>query len=190
MADRAAPDTPAPPPDLLPAVQVRLEALTRKFDLIERRVAHREAVLSGLKGETAPVAGAGEALAADFERLADLDDRIGRLERRGFGPTPGGAALDFARFDPAEARPGETVQLTVRVEGFTPGDTVEFVLLDVLAETELPPLSVTITEVHPAGIAVSWKIPERPAGQAGAFRFTARGRGCESRSQVLTVRGS
>jgi hypothetical protein len=190
MALPAAHDPTAPPPDLLPAVQVRLEALTRKLDLIERRVAQREAVLAEVKAAAAPVAGAGETVAADLERLSDLDDRIARLERRGFGPTPGGHALDFARFDPSEARPGESVQLSVRVEGFTPGDTVEFVLTDLLTEAELPPLSVTISETHPAGVALSWKIPERPTGQAGAYRFIARGRGCESRSPVLTVRGT
>ncbi len=178
----------APPPDLLPAVQARLELLVRKLDLVERRVAHREKVLAELKTNVAPVVAAGDVLTADFERLDDFDHRLGRLERRGFGPTPGGAALDFPRFDPQEARPGDTIQLTVRLEGFRKGDKLEFTLTDVMTDATLPPLAVEIPDEAPVGLAVPWKVPAGVAGRAGAYRFTVRGRECESRSPVLTVR--
>lgn len=192
----AATDSPSadagdPPADLLPAVQVRLEAFVRRLDLIERRVAHREAVLSEAREAVAPVASAGDALVAEVDRLQDIEARIARLERRGFGPK-GGAALDFARFEPSEGRAGDAVQLSVRVEGFKRGDTLDFVFENLLTGAVSPPLSVQIDEDNPAGAAFVWKIPADTGATAtrpGALRFTVRGRGCEARSPVLTVRG-
>lgn len=194
MADAPPPAAPldgTPPADMLPAVQVRLEVLVRRLDLIEKRVAHREKALTESREAMLPVAAAGQALADELERLEDLDARVGRLERRGFGPK-GALALDFARFEPSEARAGDTVVLSVQVEGFQRGDRLEFVLENVLTETSAAPLPVDITEDDPARVAVAWKVPadtgatpERP----GALRFTVRGRGCSARAPVLTVRG-
>ena len=193
MADASPPAAPPadPPADLLPAVQVRLESFVRKLDLIERRVTHREKVLREAREATSPVAAAGEVLATDVERLDDLDARIARLERRGFG-AKGGVALDFPRFEPSEGRAGDAVTLSVRVEGFRRGDALEFTFENLLTGATTPALKVEIAEDDPAGVAFAWKIPadtgatpERP----GALRFTVRGRDCEARSPVLTVRG-
>lgn len=192
MADAPPPAAPdAAPVDLLPAVQVRLEVLVRRLDLIEKRVAHREKILEEARAATLPVAAAGQALADDLERLEDLDARVARLERRGFGPK-GALALDFPQFDPSEARAGDAVRLTVRVEGFQRGDRLEFVIENVLTETVSAPLPVDITEENPAGVSLAWKVPADTGATAerpGALRFTVRGRGCTARSPVLTVRG-
>lgn len=188
----APPAAPLPPPaDLLPAVQVRLEVLVRRLNLIEKRVGHREKTLEEARAGMLPVAAAGQALADDLERLEDLEARLGRLERRGFGPR-GALALDFARFEPSEARAGDAVTLSVRVEGFLRGDTLEFLIENVLTETTSAPLPVDITEENPAGVAFVWTVPADTGATAerpGALRFTVRGRGCNARSPVLTVRG-
>ncbi|MCA9540519.1 MAG: hypothetical protein KC620_16580, partial [Myxococcales bacterium] len=81
MADPQTPAPPAPPPDLLPDLQARVDLVARRLDLIERRVAAFENALNTLEKQAAT----DDAPTPETESVARFDDleaRVQRIERR------------------------------------------------------------------------------------------------------------
>ena len=53
----------------------------------------------------------------------------------------------------------------------------------------LDPLRVTVDEANPQELSVQWKAPRAAKGGSREFTYSARSKGREARSPVLSVRG-
>lgn len=211
MSDANAPQSSAPPPDLLPELQARIEQATRRLDLLERRISAWETQLEALEkgaGEAAPAGPTVEVV----HRFDDLEARIRRLERRSMqarareavrgagdpgaadgstalGPAeidPDARAVVFARWNPLQASAGERVQLTVTVDGFDEGAPVEFIISELGGET-LPALTVPVGANDE--VTASWTPPAPAKGGHREFTFIARCKDRDAHAPVLVVRG-
>ncbi|MSP73981.1 MAG: hypothetical protein EXR76_17760 [Myxococcales bacterium] len=178
------------PVDLLPDVQVRLDHLTRKLDLFERRLSRRETGLQGLKPQVLPVSAAAEQAAAEHDRLSDIGLRIERLERRGFGRKQGELSLDFARFSTTDVLPGVSVVLSVQAEGFEEGDVITFEVTEIVMGLSLEAIRVTVLDRAAGAVTAPFLAPPAVPEAGAVYRFTASGRGLTASSPVLTVRGA
>ncbi len=211
MADDFDDDAPATPPDLLPALQAKADLAARKVDLLERRIAAWESELAELRALVRAVPTA-ESVSGPQDRLDDLEARVARMEKRSLralasqaaqrvstegssvhfaGPdrdVPADArALVFSSWTPIEAAAGETVTLSVTVDGFEVGDEVLFSVTD-LAGEPLDRLTAKVGRHDTDKVSVGWAPPPPAKGGHREFRFTASCRGREDRSPVLTVR--
>lgn len=211
MSDDNTPQSSAPPPDLLPELQARVEQATRRLDLLERRIAAWETQLEALEkgaGEEAPTGPAVEVV----NRFDDIEARVRRLERRSMqarareavrgagdpgaadgaaslGPAevdPDARAVVFARWSPLKASAGERVKLTVTVDGFEAGTPVEFVITELGGEA-LPALTVPVGAEDE--VTASWTPPAPQAGGHREFTFVARCKDRDAHAPVLVVRG-
>ena len=211
MSDEAqAPQTPQPA-DLLPELQARADLATRKVDLLERRIAAWESELAELRtllrGQPEPEG------QAPMARLDDLEARVARMERRSMrslarqaaveAPSPSRVhvagpqleipadprALVFARWSPMDAKAGEKVHLSVKVDGFDQGDVVAFQITNLAGDALGDPVEQEITSPTVDEVGFDWTPPPPAKDGHREFRFLARCRGREDQSPVLTVRG-
>lgn len=175
-----------------PEAQVRLEQLTRRLALLERRVGAHESTLRDAQAALHPVGDAARAAAEDEARAEDFEGRVDRLERRGFSERPGEVSLAFARFEPAAVAAGAEVRLEVGVEGLSVGDQVRFVLERIDTATErarLQPLIATVTDARAPSVGVTWRTPALPPDAIQNYTFVVSARSVEADSTILIVRG-
>ncbi len=209
--------TPTTPAELVADLTQRLDAALRRADLLERRIAAWESELAHVKAELRDFTGQAAAAGQESERVAELEQRLQKLESRSLQATARAAlaapvtraleplkpvidhgparedtcALVFARWEPLEARAGDPVKLRVRCDGFNAGDEVEFLLheLGVPEGTHLEPVRLKLPLDEMAEVTVQWTPPRPTKDGHREFTYVARGRGQEARSPVLTVRG-
>ncbi len=181
-----------PPPDFWPEARARLDQLVRRLDLVERRVGARERALQEAREALLPVVDAGRAQGADEARVEDLEGRVTRLERKGFGTAPGQIGLAFARFEPSEVEAGGEVRLEVGVEGLNVGDVVRFEIERIASDdgtARMPPVAVTCVDPAAPGLGFTWRVPSVAPGRIANYRFTVSARDVQTDSIVLIVRG-
>lgn len=210
MSDEQLPAQPAAA-DLMPELQGRVDLATRKLDLLERRIAAWESELAELRTllRDQPEPDAGQ---TGQERMDDLEARVARLERRSMrslarqaateAPTPSrvhwagpemdipadARALVFASWTPLDAKAGDTVRLSVKVDGFDAGDVVEFQITTLAGEPIGEPNGIKIDSPTADEVGFDWKPPAPGESGHAEYRFVARCRGREDRSPVLTIR--
>ncbi|MEZ4468315.1 MAG: hypothetical protein R3F60_23400 [bacterium] len=205
-----APAAPQPPPvDLLPELQAKIELATRTLAILERRIAAWESELAEVKTELRERAPSTQVV--ESERMADLEARLARLERRqlrqqardqaqaalsgGGGPAipaiaQGGEAEDsravvFARWSSTEAQAGEIVKLSAMVDGFVPGEEISFHIVALDGSPVGEPVKIKVGEKDT--VDFKWKAPAPGARGSADFYFEASGGGHVARSPVLTV---
>lgn len=209
--------TPQSSTDLVVDLTQRLDQALRRADLLERRIAAWEKELAAVKAELRDFTGQAALATQESDRVTGLEQRLHKLEARSLQAAARDAlnapaarpleplkpvlklspdredhcALVFARWQPLEAKAGESVTLKVRCDGFNAGDEVDFILTEIGVDKGEPltPIRLKLPVDQMEDLSVQWT-PPRPAKDGHReFMYVARGRGQEARSPVLTVRG-
>jgi len=183
-------------------VLAELELLRRKSTLMERRVAAWENELLEVRQSIDALQRTRDPEAPEWQqKLADIDHRVGRLERRREAPAAAppppspsavarhvvprdldAVALVRARWVPSDANPGENVDLVATTDGIAADTPLSFVVRSLVGDTPVAELSGTCDgDVAQA----SWQVPKE-----APFRelvFEVRHQGAEARSPVLVL---
>jgi hypothetical protein len=200
------PAAPAPPPERMTPLQVlaELELVRRKSELLERRVAAWEQGLNEvrkavqrLEAQTGPGQTPGE------EELAELRHRVARLERRRESEAPAttppravpmrpmagrlpvdedAVAVVWARWNPPDPSPGDTVRLTARTDGIEAGTVLPVIVRSLVSEEPLVELQ---GRCDGDSVQAEWRIPE--ALPYPELVFEVRHQAITARSPVLVL---
>lgn len=197
---------PGPDPERMTPLQVlaELELVRRKAELLERRVAAWEQgltevrkALQRLEDQVSPTRPPSE------DELAELRHRVARLERRReaeaerpaaartlpMRPQTGRLPVDedavaivWARWNPPDPAPGDTVRLTARSDGIPAGAQVPIIVRSLVSEE---PLVELVGRCDGDGIEAEWKIPDKVPYPE--LVFEVRHPDAQARSPVLVL---
>ena len=193
------------PPDAL-QVLAELELVRRKASLLERRVAAWENDLAEVRRQIEALEKARDPDASGWQdAVGEVKHRVARLERRREAAAEAPAStvmaaparpLRMARatFDedvvaivrpqwvPADAGPGQAVELVATADGIARGATVKFTVRSLVEELPLAEVSATCNGKQLVG---RWKIPEQPPWRE--LFFDVDHGGAQARSPVLVL---
>jgi hypothetical protein len=209
VAPGAQPPASAPqtPPERMTPLQVlaELELMRKKSELLERRVAAWEQGLNEVRKavQRLEAQAAGPGPAPNMEEVAELRHRVGRLEKRreieaSAPPPPPRApmrplsgrlpvdedtvAVVWARWNPIDPAPGDTVRLTARTDGIDAGTVLPIVVRSLVSEEPLVELQ---GRCDGDTVQAEWKIPEHVPYPE--LVFEVRHGGAMARSPVLVL---
>jgi hypothetical protein len=200
------PDTPT-----APQVLAELELVRRKAELLEKRMVTLESTLVSVQKALRQLEAVAPNASPAETALAELQHRIGRLERRRAAEvrkpaTPSAVAavapveapritgieaaeakaIVNADWSTAVAAPGEDVRISALLDGYDEGVRLSIVVRSIATEAPLAQLEVPVRDSR---ISANWKVPASQAGTELFFEVTGDGRRARSGTLVVLVAG-